>query len=102
MMKPSATPTATAIAKPAIVTQYVLQACMAMGPANSISDCTMAAGPGKMNSEIPKALQTICQQMTVAISNTQGARTLYAFLFMVFLGAGVLTRLVLFRWGKPA
>ena len=46
---PSSRPTATPIAKPAIVVQSVFHAWPAIGPANSKSACTIAVGAGQMS-----------------------------------------------------
>src|SRR5512139_3821468 len=72
-MNPSSSPTATPIAKPAIVVQKVFHACPAIGPAYSTSARTMATGPGKMNSETSKVQTTACQATVIAMVRIQGA-----------------------------
>src|SRR5258706_3828617 len=70
---PSAAPTKTPMPKPMSVVQNVCHACCATGRANSMSERTMASGPGKMNSETLKAEISTCHTTSVATITPQGA-----------------------------
>ena len=71
---PSSMPTATPMAKPAIVVQNVCHACIAMGPAYWISERTMAIGAGKMNSDTSKSEHTTCHTTRMAAATSHGAK----------------------------
>eukprot|EP01022_Parablepharisma_sp_SALTPOND_P021557 TRINITY_DN427_c2_g1_i1.p1 TRINITY_DN427_c2_g1~~TRINITY_DN427_c2_g1_i1.p1 ORF type:complete len:1458 (+),score=547.10 TRINITY_DN427_c2_g1_i1:21634-26007(+) len=95
MTKPSVTPTATAMAKPTMVTQKVESACSVMGPANSTIACRIEAGLGKMKSETFHTLQMNCQMPRMMMSRIQGASVVAAWLslpekgfFMIGPGPG--------------
>src|SRR5688500_20234579 len=73
MMKPSASPTATPMEKPASVVQNVFHACAAIGPANVTSACAISVGAGKMNDDTLKMRQIASHTTMIATVRSHGA-----------------------------